>query len=34
LNSPLRDDPAADALRGVDLTHDTLIAQRLLRRNR
>src|SRR5258706_467201 len=34
LNSPLRDDPAADTLRGVDLTHDTLIAQRLLRRNR
>ena len=29
----LADDLAADALRGVDLTHDALIAQRLLRRD-
>ena len=33
LNSALGDDLAADALRGVDLTHDTAVAQRLLRRD-
>src|ERR1019366_6405583 len=34
LNPPLGDDLAADALRGMDLAHKTLIAQRLLRRDR
>jgi len=33
LNAPLGDDLAADALRGVNLTHKTLVAQRLPRRN-
>src|SRR5450759_2731383 len=34
LKAALGDDLAADALRGVDLTHKALIAQRLLRRDR
>jgi hypothetical protein len=33
LDLPLADDPASKVLRGVDLTHKTLVAQRLLRRN-
>src|SRR6202022_1576133 len=34
LDAPLGDDLAADILRGVNLAHDALVAQRLLRRDR